>query len=138
MHRSFIAFMLVALPAVALAQDDGYGKWEVVTEMKTSGSGGSGSFSSTTTECRSAETIEDGSSQWTMNECRMESKSGSGKSRTTMRCGRAGGDYEETMTETTADAASYKTVVTVTTVSGGEKSVMTTTMTGRRIGPCDE
>lgn len=140
MQRSLIGLLLCLLPAAVPAQDedDGYGKWEIVTEMRTTGSGGNSSFSQTTTECRYPESIEERSSQWTMNECQSEEKSGGGKSMMKMRCERDGGDYEETVTETTADQTTFKTVTTATTVAGGDKNVMATTVSGRRLGPCDE
>lgn len=140
MTRILSLALLCLLPALAIADesDDGYGQWEVVTEMKTSGPDGENSFNSKITQCRSTESIDEGSSEWTLNNCRAENRGGKGRSRSSLRCKGADGELTETISETTADRRSFQTVSTITAVSGGQKSVNVTTVKGRRIGDCPD
>jgi hypothetical protein len=140
MTRTLSLALLCLLPALATADesDGGYGRWEVVTEMKMSGPDGENTFSSKTTECRSTESIDESSSEWTMNNCRAENRGSKGRSRSSLRCEGADGELTETVSETTADSRSFETVSTITTVSGGQKSVNVTTIKGRRIGDCPD
>jgi hypothetical protein len=133
-----IALTLLMVAGPSLADDDGYGEWEIITEMKASGPGGNSSFSNTEKQCRGRETIDESSSQWTADSCRMESKSGGGKSRMVTRCDRGNGEYEESVIETVAGATTFKTTATSTTVAGGQKNTLVSTTSGRRIGPCKE
>ncbi len=140
MRRKLIAALLCVVPMAVLAEDvddDSYGKWEVTTEMKMSGPGGDNNFSSKATECRSTDFIEENSSEWTMNNCRSQTRSGKGKSRSSVRCEGENGNYEETITEASADTRAFQQVTSTTSVSGGEKSIIVTTVRGRRIGDCD-
>jgi hypothetical protein len=132
MTRTLSLALMCLLPALATADeaDGGYGRWEVVTEMKMSGPDGENNFSSKTTECRSTESIDESSSEWSMNNCRAQSSGSKGRARSTLRCEGADGELTETVSETTADHRSFETVTTMT--------VNTTTIKGRRIGDCPD